>query len=406
MAKKKIMQINITCGVGSTGRLSESLFYATKDKGYDVCFAYSTFNPTIKNAFRIENKFQNYLRRGLNRYFGYRQKHSIFGTKRLIRYIKREKPDLIHVHNVQQNAVDYRLFFDYLKKSGIPIVFTLHDCWSFTGGCYHFTQIGCNLYESGCKSCLANKTFDDVKISPEESYSIKGKLIGGNDNIYPVCVSDWLRIEATKSYMGRMKNPPITIYNGIDISTFYPRQSDKLKDLGVNKSEFVILGVASFWNENKGLSLFIELSKKLDFEFKIILVGNGLDSVKALNDERFIILDRTDGVSELAEIYSVADVFINASLEETFGLTTAEALACGTPAIVFNSTACPEVIDKKTGVIAEYGVSGLISAIMEIKKNGKAFYSKNCVKRVEENFTKEKMNERYLQVYGNILNED
>lgn len=402
---KKIMQINITCGVGSTGRISSALYYASEKQGYSVSFAYSAFNPTIKDAFRIESKFQNYLRRGLNKYFGCKQKHSKLGTKRLIRYIKKQNPDLIHVHNVQQNAVDYRLFFDFIKKSNIPVVFTLHDCWSFTGGCYHFTEIGCNGYISGCKNCSSYKKHDDVTIGEDSAYQTKKQLIGGNDDIHPVCVSNWLREVSSKSYMGKMKNPPTTIYNGIDTQTFCPKPSDKKEKLGISKEEFVILGVASYWNEKKGLSLFLEVADKIDFPIKIVLIGSGLEKVKLLNDSRFICIDRTESVSGLAEIYSLADVFINTSIEETFGLTTAEALSCGTPAIVFNSTACPEVIDINTGICVERSVDSLVSAVSEIRGKGKAFYSENCRKRVLENFSLDIMTENYLKLYKDVLND-
>lgn len=398
------MQINITCGVGSTGKISEAIYYATLEKGYDADFAYSAFKPTIKKAFRIETKIQNYIRRVLNKFFGKKQKHSNAGTKRLIKNIKRQKPDLIHVHNVQQNSVNYQLFFDFLKESNIPVVYTLHDCWAFTGGCYHFTKKNCELYQSGCDNCLNKKSLDDLTISPTQAFSIKKELIGENKNIFPVCVSKWLCEVAKKSYVGNMKNLPITIYNGIDTKIFSPKKVDKLQNYGIKDGTFVILGIASYWNENKGVSLFLELINKIEFPIKIILVGGNLEPIKRLNDSRFILIDRTESAKELAEIYSIADVFINTSLEETFGLTTAEALACGTPAIVFNSTACPEVIDEKTGIVIPYDIDALVNAVCKIEQKGKEYYSKNCRGRVVNLFTKERMVSDYLELYEDVLN--
>ena len=403
MKRKKIMQINITCGVGSTGYISEALYYATLEKGYDADFAYSAFKPAIKTAFRIETKIQNYIRRAQNKYFGKKQKHSSAGTKRLIKYIKKHKPDLIHVHNVQQNSVNYQLFFEYLKNSNIPVVFTLHDCWSFTGGCYYFTKKNCNLYQSGCEKCLNKNSLDDLTITSTKALSIKKELIGGNNNLYPVCVSNWLCEVAKKSYMGNMQHLPRTIYNGIDTKTFYPRKVDRLKKYGIEDGTFVVLGVASFWDERKGLSLFTKLINKIEFPIKIILIGGNLESIMHLNDSRFMCIDRTENRNELTEIYSMADVFINTSLEETFGLTTAEALACGTPAIVFNSTACPEIVDEKTGIVVSYDIDALVDAVCKIKEKGKACYSKKCRERVVNLFTKERMVSDYLELYEDVL---
>ena len=404
--KKKIMQINITCGVGSTGRLSATLYNATKECGYEACFAYSAYSPMIEDAFRIETKMQNFLRRGLNKYIGRRQFHSAPGTRRLIRYIKREKPDLIHLHNIQQNSVHYKLLLNFLKNSNIPIVYTLHDCWSFTGGCYHFTKKSCNQYESGCVHCEWQEDLDDVKVMPSEAYTTKKLLIGENDNIYPICVSNWLCSVAKASYMGRMKHIPQVIYNGIDTKVFAPIPVDRLEKCGLEPETFVILGVASYWNEDKGLSLFLKLVDCLDFPVKVILIGGGLDSAELLRDNRFICVARTENVAELAEYYSLADVFVNTSIEETFGLTTAEALACGTPAIVFNSTACPEVIDEDTGVSVPFEMDALVEAVRQIKSRGKAYYTKNCRNRIVQEFSKEMMVDRYLQLYRSIFHDE
>lgn len=398
----KILQINITCGRGSTGKLAQSLYEASVLEGHEARFAYSAYTPTLKEAFPIETKWQNYLRRGLNRYLGRKQKHSIPGTKRLIRYIKREKPDLIHLHNVQQNSVNYHLLFKFLKESGIPVVYTLHDCFAFTGGCFHFTEIGCNGYQTGCESCPIPKELDDMTCSAAKGYESKRKLMGGNDNVYPVCVSNWLRDCAAASYMGQMKHPPITIYNGINTDLFSPKEGNARAAFGIPEDAFVILSVASFWTEGKGLSMLLELSEKLPPKTVLVLGGQDLEQVKKPN---VICFNRTESQEQLASLYSTADVFINASMEETFGLTTAEAMACGTPAIVFDSTACPEIVDEHTGIVAEHTADGLLGAVLQIMEKGKEAYRDACVKRVKEHFDETRMVNEYLALYRRILNE-
>ena len=398
----KIMQINITCGRGSTGKLSQALYEASILEGFEARFAYSAYTPTLKEAFSIETKLQNYLRRGLNRYIGRKQTHSTPGTKRLIRYIKREKPDLIHLHNVQQNSVNYHLLFRFLKESEIPVVYTIHDCFPFTGGCFHFTEIGCDGYQTGCEKCPLAEHPDDVFQSAEKAYKSKKRFLGGNDNVHPVCVSHWLRNCAAESYMGQMKHKPVTIYNGINTELFSPKAEDARAAFGIPEDAFVILSVASFWNEGKGLSLLLELAQNLPEHMVLVLGGQGLEQVKSPN---VICFNRTESQEQLASLYSTADVFINASIEETFGLTTAEAMACGTPAIVFDSTACPEIVDEHTGIVAEHSVQGLLQAVLQIRQKGKAAYGASCVKRVKENFDEKRMVQEYLALYRSILNE-
>ncbi len=398
----KIMQINITCGIGSTGRLSQMLYETSIKNGYEARFAYSAFEPKIANAFPIENKFQNYLRRGLNKFFGSKHLHSKPGTRRLIRYIKKESPDLIHLHNIQQNSTDYRLLFEFLKHSNIPVVYTLHDCWSFTGGCYHFTAAGCTKYRDGCVNCPKNHKLDDVTLDSSSQYNAKSELISKNDNIRIICVSNWLRNVAETSYMGKMYHPPQTIHNGIDCSVFFPHNPAKFREKYNLKDTFLILGVSSYWTEEKGIRIFSDLADRLQAPYKICLVGT-CDSKLLDDDDRFILIKRTDNIEQLSEIYSAADVFVNASIEETFGLTTAEALACGTPAIVFNSTACPEVVDSKSGIVCEIGVEPLARAVDEIRIRGKSTYSSACVERIRNNFTKEIMLNKYFELYYKLI---
>ena len=401
----KIMQINITCGRGSTGKLAQALYKETIRQGYEARFVYSAYTPTLPEAVSIENKWQNYLRRGLNRYFGRRQKHSRPGTKRLIRYIEKEKPDLIHLHNVQQNAVDYPVFFEYLKKKKIPVVYTLHDCWSFTGGCYQFTINECCEYRKECDYCKVTNDRDDKKIMPDQAFQIKKNLIGGNSNIYPICVSKWLAGAAKESYMKNMAHPPVTLYNGIDTNVFRPIESDLRKKHGISDREKVVLGVAGFWTEErKGLPYFLFLSKHLPPDYRIVLIGQSADKLTK-DDPKIIGIPQTEDMHQLAAYYSMADVFVNASIEETFGMTTAEALACGTPAVVFDSTACPEVIDKDTGVVSGISKEELLSSVLTVCENGKATYSEKCVARIRQYFEESVMTAGYLTVYRSILHE-
>ena len=401
---QKILQINITCGRGSTGKIAEALFLKTKQEGYESRFAYSAYTPTLSEAFSIETRLQNYLRRGLNRFFGRKQSHSTPGTKRLIRYIRKEQPDLIHIHNVQQNCVNYRLLFDFLKKAKIPVVYTLHDCWPFTGGCFHFTSINCDQFSVGCVKCPNAVCPDDIRYSAKESFDSKKDLIGKNERIFPVCVSKWLRNVSNRSYLGAMKQKTRVIYNGINLNKFFPQQENLREKLGIDDDTFLILGVSSVWTEEKGLSHFLNLAEHLPPDWKILLVGAGTEMIEKNN---ILTLSRTENQKQLAQIYSTADVYFNASIEETFGLTTAEALSCGTPAIVFDSTACPEIVDGHTGIVVPANATNddVLAVLAEIKRLGKEHYSSACVARAKALFDEQRMLTEYLALYRSILDD-
>lgn len=400
---KKIIQINVTCGRGSTGKLAQSLYEGSVNAGFEARFAYAEFTPTIPEAFRIETNMQCVLRKARNRLFGRKQSHSKAGTKRLLRYLDQEKPDLVHLHNIHHNATCYPMLFSYLKEKKIPTVFTLHDCWAFTGGCYYFTRKHCEGYKTGCTDCLLPCQRDDVAFVAAEGYQRRKDLMADNGDLYPVCVSKWLRDVALESYMGNMKNPPQTIYNGIDTELFSPKESCIRQKFGIPEDCFVVLGVAAYWSEDrKGLPLLLNLRKKLPQDAVLVLVGGDLDSVKG-KYENLVCIERTENQEQLAQLYSTADVFVNSSPEETFGMTTAEALACGTPAVVFDSTACPEIVDENTGIIAENTAESVLQAVLEIKDKGKDAYSNHCVERVRACFGEDRMVEEYLALYRRVL---
>ncbi|HWT75763.1 MAG TPA: glycosyltransferase [Mobilitalea sp.] len=397
----KILQINITCQYGSTGRKVEEIHNHLIKEGFRSYVAYAAFDSNLEGSFKIETTFENYLRRVLNRYFGKKFVHSSLGTIRLIRKIRQLRPDLIHLHNIQQNCIDYPRLLKFLKKYEVPVVYTLHDCWGFTGGCYHFTQLGCEGYQTGCME-------DDCKLSKEEkdicnmtTHQIceeKKTALNELKQLRIVCVSNWLKSCAEKSFLRDM--PLQVIYNGIDTDIFRPVSSNIREEFGISEEDFMILGVANHWNDKKGLDTFFKLSEHLPAACRIVLVGISEESCP----ENIIIVKRTDVAEELVRIYSSADVYINASKEETFGLTSVEAMACGTPVIAYHSTACDEVLSNDTGIVLYNDrLLDLQIAIENIRKNGKAKYRESCRNHVETKFSKEKMLSNYLHLYTQML---
>ncbi len=398
---KKVLQINITCGYGSTGRLTQELHYYLQDKGYSSYIAYSAYESDLKESFKIENTFENHLRRVLNRYIGRKYGHSSLGTGRLIRRIKKLKPDLIHLHNIHQNSLDFPRLFKFLKEYKAPIIYTLHDCWAFTGGCYHFTNLNCDGYQYGCQPhCkMDRKNWDVANKKPAAVLEEKKKALFALDRLQIVCVSKWLKDSAEDSYMKELY--PQVIYNGIDTDIFKPVKNNLRDKLGIKEDEFIILGVANHWSKEKGLDIFFQLAEVLKAPYKILLVG----LIKETCPSNILTIPRTDYRHTLARIYSTGDLFLNASKEEAFGLTAVEAMACGTPVVAYPTTACKEVVGINTGIVLNsFELSELLEAIKEISIRGKAFYSSHCIEHVNQFFTKEEMLKKYLNLYENFIN--
>ena len=399
----RILQVNITSGIGSTGRLVEEIHHYLLNNGVQSFIAYSAFSTETKEAFKIETQAQNYIRRALNRYIGRKNIHSTMGTRRLINKIKQLKPDLVHLHNIQQNSINFPMLLKYLKEYNKPVVYTLHDCWPFTGGCYHFTELKCDGYQFGCPdhTCkLIHRDRDICNRTTNQIYEEKRKALTELKFLNIICVSNWLMGCAQNSFMKELTLQ--TIYNGIDLEVFKPMKSKIRTELGISQDEFIILGVANNWNDKKGLSTFLNLSMILKPPFRIVMVGLSNQCV----NEKIIAVNRTEKLEELVQLYSCADVFFNGSKEETFGMTTAEAMACGTPVIVYDSTACAELLGEGTGVVLQNdSLQELVEAINVIYYKGKSEYSPNCIENIKSRFSMEDMLKNYIQIYQQMIEE-
>lgn len=327
-------------------------------------------------------------------------------TKALVREIERVKPDIIHLHNIHDHWLNYRLLFEYLNALDIPIVWTFHDCWAFTGGCTHFKLLNCYRWrDDSCgKGCPIRR--DDIMRrifeKTEKHYLLKKKLFFNTKNLTIVPVSHWLEGVVRESFL---RNKRIkTIHNGVDVGIFKPVNSKDVRErYGIGETQYV-LGVSGVWNKNKGWNDFIKLSSILPKEIRLVLVGLKKEKLQMAIDAGIIGIPQTDDVNELAAIYSGASVFLNLSQEETLGMTTVEAMACGTPVVVYNSTAVPEPVIPGTGIIVNPGdVYGVLSAIRTIIEKGESYYSLACRTHVERNYNKDDCYRDYISLYDNIL---
>ena len=398
----KIIQINTVAEYSSTGRTTIELANILDEKGFTSYIAYGQKKTNYKRSFKIGTRLENHIHNAFSRLLGNQGYYTRKGTKKFISYLEEIKPDVIHLRNLHGNYLNLKLFFEYLQKLTIPIVWTIHDCWAYTGKCSHYTEVKCYKWQTSCQSCIQldkypkSLFFDQSK----KNYLDKKRWILSLNNLTVVSVSKWLSNELKKSYFSNRKI--LNIYNWIDHNIFFPRNQSK-SNYKIDNNDFIILCVSAKWetHDTKFQDL-IELSKRIDNKTQIILVGNILGTVDLPNNINHI--SYVSNTEELANIYSVSDVYIHFSLEDTFGKVIAEALSCGTPAIVYDSTACPELIAEGCGFIVKpHDIDAIISSVNFIKNKGTKHFKESCIKNSKENFSIDKNANKYINLYNSLI---
>lgn len=396
----KIYQVNVVCSVGSTGRIAADISQYVGQKGDQCRIAYGrrTAEDGI-DAIRIETKYGSIFHAVMTRLTDRHGLYSKYATRRLIEDIRQYEPDIIHLHNIHGYYVNYELLFAFLKEYNKPVVWTLHDCWAFTGHCAHFDAVGCDKWKIECENCCQTREYPTswFRDASAENYVRKQQAFCGVEKLQIVTVSDWLKRMVQRSYLSCY--PIRTIYNGVDLQVMKPCHT-KLRNSYQLEEKKVILGVASVWNEKKGLGIFRELANRLPGNCQIVMIGVS-DKQKRELPENILCLDKV-GYTELAEWYSTADIYVNGSVEETMGLTTVEAMACGTPVVVQNATAVPEVVGEGCGIVVEKGdIEGMTAAIHRISKTPEI--SARCREHAER-YEKSGQYEQYYRLYQELVN--
>jgi glycosyltransferase involved in cell wall biosynthesis len=277
-------------------------------------------------------------------------------------------------------------------------VWTLHDCWSFTGHCAHFVEANCNKWKEQCDNCVLKSKYPKTYFSSAKTnYELKRQLFN-SANLTLVPVSEWLSNFVEQSFL--KDKAKRVIHNGININTFKPLNT-------TTNDSINIIGVSSVWNESKGLYDFYKLRNILDpNRFNITLVGLTKPQIDEL-PKGIVGIERTNSIEELVQVYNDADIFINPTYADTFPTTNLEALACGTPVITYRTGGCPEAITCETGLVVEQGdVNAIVQAIEEICAKGKEYYTYACRKFAVENFDKKVCFEKYIELYSEILNKN
>lgn len=396
----KILQINTVCGSGSVGRIAVDIYHTLEKNGDKGMIAYGRRTaPEGIRAFRFGSPLDmgahvlSTFFRGEHGFASGRQ------TKRLIGRIRKWNPDVIHLQNIHGFVLQVEILFAYLKEAGKPVVWTLHDCWPYTGHCAFYDYTACEGWKTGCRACREYKRTYPYALFRNhtiQNYERKRAAFTGVADLTVVTPSRWLAGEVKQSFL--KEYPVQVIPNGIDRKCFRPVKSLLRQRLGL-EGRFVILGVANVWERRKGLEYFVKLSGRLSEEYKVILIGLSKKQIKSL-PENIIGLERTSGAEELAEYYSMADVFVNATLEDNFPTTNLEALACGTPVITFNTGGSPESVDESCGQVVPKGdTEALIKAIRQEREAPRQ--SESCLKRAER-YEKYDRFQEYVELYHRL----
>lgn len=328
-------------------------------------------------------------------------KHGLYSkraTKRLVEDIKRYKPDIIHLHNIHGYYVNYEMLFHFLKQYGKQVIWTMHDCWAFTGHCAHYESVGCMKWQDGCRNCPNTGAYPATfnKAQTHENYNKKRTAFTGSEQLTIVAPSVWLQEQIKQSFLSDYIC--IVIPNGVDLDRFKPRKSDLKQKLDCANKK-LLLGVASVWTNNKGFQDFLKLRQRLDQQYAICMVGLNERQIKLL-PEGIIGVRRTQSIEELAQYYSAADVFLNLTYEDTFPTTNIEALACGTPVITYRTGGSPEIFDESCGISVKKG--DIEHVIKKLEMWGSSLRDTNCRGRASL-YDKNACYGKYLECYYDII---
>ena len=387
----KVASINtVATQSNAPGRIMLNISDAIIESGGKSFVAYGRGESSICNSYKIGSTCDTIIHTLYSRISDSEGLHSINATKKLIAQLVNFSPDIVHLHNIHGHYISYQILMQWLKDCNIPIVWTMHDCWAFTGHCCHYTANKCDKWKNGCIDCKYSYTYPhSISSQSKRNFELKRELFSSLPNLTIVAVSSWLANELKQSFLNKF--PIEVIHNRIDPEIFKPMPHS-------SNGKFRILGVASHWGENKNIEFFNHLANKISIDKEIIIVGDIPMKRRLQLHKNITHIGKFHSAEKLAEIYSSADVFINPSREETFGMTTIEAMACDTPVIVNNATALPEVITPDTGYAIDINdIDAVYDMLQHIKNNPNHFA--NCRQHIINNYALNHMTSQYLKLY-------
>ncbi len=419
----KIVQMNTVCQRGSVGRILLDLYQLQETNGHTAFAVYGRESaPNQIKSFKMTSKSSFYahvIGTFLTGRHGFMSNHA---TKRCIQYLDQIKPDLIHLHNLHGFYLNMSLLFEYLEKEQIPIVYTLHDCWSFTGHCAFFDYIDCKKWKTQCEHCPIHRTnypYALLKDASRVNYNQKAIAYKRNLKLTMVTPSKWLADKLSDSILKQY--PVKVIHNGIDLVAFHPQKAnltivkETMEKRGIDFQKKRELGVANVWEQRKGLAYFVNLAKRLDDSYQVVLVGVSSKQKKFLAKEgslrSLVPMERTQSLDELAFLYARSTVFLNPTLEDNFPTTNLEALACGTPVITFDTGGSKESLIKDSvpilcgRVIPQKDADALFLAVKELAEQSQEDLEvmRIACRNQAQKFDKKDCYQNYIELYEELI---
>lgn len=390
-----MLQVNTTVNTGSTGRIAEGIGRQLMKSGHQSTIAYGrSANASASETMRIGNKWDQRWHGLMTRL---RDRHGLASKRATKSFLSKwihHPPDVIGLHNIHGYYLHYPALFSFIKQHHIPVIWTFHDCWPFTGHCTYFDRVECKKWQSHCHNCPMTGYYP-TSWGRDRSYKNfidKRTSFTGVANLTIVTPSHWLQKLVKQSFL--QEYPVKVIHNGIDLEVFQP--------VRLGNNDKLILGVANPWSERKGLSDFLSLRQMLPKEYRMVLIGLSQKQRQQLPEGIEGIL-KTESVEELAEWYSRATVFVNPTHVDNFPTVNLEALGCGTPVVTYNTGGSPEAVDANTGRVVDKGdIKGLATAINELAVKDQQSLKNACRQRAEKYFNQEERYKEYVQLYEEI----
>ena len=401
----KVVQINAVYQYSSTGKLTEEMHEYMLSKGVHSYVFCTNWEDSQKGIYKIGSGLDYKVHGLLSRLFGKQGYYSTIPTLNLIKRLRSIEPDVVILGNLHGNYINLPRLLQYLAEDKVATLLILHDCWFFTGHCCYYIEDQCSKWMTECKQCPAIRKYNKSLFfdTSTKLFNDKRQLFSQIENLTVVGVSEWVKNEAKKSVILSSSSRFERVYNWLNLDIFKPKDASQLrKELDIEPEVFVILGVSQIWNDFKGLRRFIKLAETRP-GYKIILVGEMTSNITLPSN--ITSLGEINNPEKLSILYNMADVFVNFSIQETFGKVTAEAVACGTPIITNTTTANPELCGDGCGLVVDLNDwSGVLKAIDTIHINGKRTYSSNCANFAQANFEKQGRLDDYYQIIKEIMN--
>lgn len=409
--KGRIVQINPVLRIStSTGRIMQEIGALAVSEGWRNWCAYGKGRDGLRacatETIPVGGRWSTAAHGLLTRAFDRHGLGSAAATRRFVRTLQEISPDIVHIHNIHGYFLNYPILFDYLANSDVKVVWTVHDCWLYTGHCYHYSFAGCDRWQSGCGDCPQRGEFPRSVIADRSrrNFIDKKKYFTSvpADRMVIVTVSEWMRGEMSRSFL--RDYPFRVIHNGIDTSVFRPcGGGDVRARLGIAPDKKIILGLASVWSAEKGLGDFISLSRLLAPDETIVMVGVDPKTARKL-PAAIHCIRRTENIDMLAQLYSEATAFVNPTWQDNYPTVNLEAISCGTPVVTYRTGGSIEAITPDTGLVVDQGdVGGLLDAVRKIEALGKERFTQPCRQYALANFRKEDRYEEYLRLYEKLL---